>query len=158
MDSKIRLESDIISYRDTKPNAIISQLKCCIKNVEKSSQKGLLLNQLESKRLIFTRAQERWEEAQKDVSSQLNILEWRQNEEIYRLKIKIRRYQILDKYGIDVWVNAYQLAQKYQDIPDKLESGDIQHQIAKDLLDNKLGYWFSDDMDEWENIIFDRSQ
>ncbi len=154
-------ETDAIAYSDTKVSAIVSQIRVHVRDVQKiyGSQEGFALYRLDEERQSFIRAQQKWEIAQKDTERRLNMLQSRRDEEIRRLKVKITRYRILDKHGTRIWKEAYKLAKKYEDSPETIDSLDdsVEIQIARDLLANRLGYWFSQDMDEWEDIINERN-
>jgi len=147
------------------------------------TQESFTLQRLNNAHQIFLKAQKKWEETQTDFERRLNILQGRRDEEIYRLEMKIRRYRILERYGTGTWTRAFTLARKYQDSPEDLETGGsesqrnasnqnfesdskgdseevdleqgipVEQQIARDLLDNKLGIWFSSDMEEWGEVI-----
>ena len=172
-------ETDAVAYHTTDTGAIISQLKSRIQSVRciYNSQEGFVLRRLENAYQSFLKAQETWETAQQNCQCRLNLLQGRRDQEIYRLEMKILRYRILNQYGKQTWIRAYELAKKHEDSPEDLEVSEdlekgpnlekedlekgpdleeIERQIAKDLLDNKLGIWFSQEMEEWEGVIYSR--
>ncbi len=174
-------ETDAVAYTNTGAGAIISQLKSRIQSVRciYNSQETFLLSRLENNYQSFLKAQKTWETAQQNCQCKLNLLQGRRDQEVYRLEMKVLRYRILNQYGKQTWIRAYELAKKHEDSPEDLEVSDlgdpdsdppgtpdlekgqdleeIERQIAKDLLDNKLGIWFSQEMEEWEDVIYSRS-
>jgi len=156
-------ETDVIAYEGTSPAIVISQLKNLVQSVKSIavSNESYIFQKLDNSRQKFERAQREWEEAQTETSRRLNLVQSRRENEIHRIQMKILRYRILEQHGRKIWMQAYELAKKYEDNPTELTpEGDIEEgepvevQIARDLLDNKLGLWFSADMDEWKRILF----
>lgn len=149
-------EEDAIVYEDTPISCIIRQLKDKQKSLSKfrKNSESQILSDLTVEYKMFCDASERWEKAQRHAEKQNNILECRVSAENHRLQTKILRYRILEQHGPEIWRKALLLAKKHEDSPEiDLEEGRVEAQIAKDLLENKLGTWFSPEMEEWEEVI-----